>query len=437
MIHKATAGTRTNSTPTVSPQHHQLLAEIYRLALIHREQPEPTTRDTLNTKHPKHLDTTDQRLLYDITLLTKPKRFTSIDRVVLQLLRSFIKIGVKVTPVVFADGYWRLFQPLNLDSPPLTGRLSATSLTVEPGDLLLLAEIDYGLPPIAFAGLLELKRQGLQIGAMVYDMFYLTHPHWFQPREVLGFYRWLRNLNRVADRFFCNSQHCAQHLAHWRQLASKLLDGRTSVPISVFPLGADALGEGSRPGFHSDTKANGFHLPPGTAPTFLTIAALHYRKGVDLLVQAFDQLWHHGIDTRLVISGINRDDGLAAYITGHPEFDKRLFYRGFIGDNELTKLAADCEALIVPSREEGFGLPIVEAVHLGLPVIANDIDVFREIADDQLFYFDARRPGHLATRLTQWLALDANAKKSLLTQRYAISWTQSARLLAGLLWEQG
>ena len=56
-------------------------------------------------------------------------------------------------------------------------------------------------------------------------------------------------------------------------------------------------------------------------------------------------------------------------------------------------------SLIAASECEGFGLPLIEAARQGLPVIARDIPVFREVAGDHAFYYSAGRPEELADAL--------------------------------------
>jgi glycosyltransferase involved in cell wall biosynthesis len=85
--------------------------------------------------------------------------------------------------------------------------------------------------------------------------------------------------------------------------------------------------------------------------------------------------------------------------------------------------------MIVPSREEGFGLPVMEAAALGLPVIARDIPVFREIAGDRCFYFGESPDRDLARRIGEWLALPAESRQRYTTRGLAIGWQEAARRL--------
>lgn len=419
-----------------------VLAEIYRLALMFQEKEAAQSPNILRRKLFSEGiadrialkgSPTEARLFYDITLLTRHKRFTSIDRVVMQLLAELQNLELPVTPIVHTDKGWRPFKPKMIATGRIEGNLFSDPLDPRPGDRLLLAEIDYGLPASAFTEIIAMKSQGLKVDTMVYDMFYLTRPHWFTVEQVLKFHSWLTKLHQVADRALCNSFHCADQLALWRCLAKPLLPIRTDIPIAVFPLGADGIGSRPSQQFKASNEAHDFTLPQSGTPTFLSIASLHYRKGVDLLLDAFQTLWQSGLDVRLVLTGINRDQRLAQQIANHPELGNRLFYPGFLGDQQITDIAKICDALIIPSREEGFGLPLVEADQIGLPVIARDIPVFREIAGEKPFYFNEEKGKSLASCLYDWLRLSAAEKHAHRTQQVAISWHQSAKQLAEIL----
>ena len=74
-------------------------------------------------------------------------------------------------------------------------------------------------------------------------------------------------------------------------------------------------------------------------------------------------------------------------LDAHPLCKRRLFVFYDATDSELDYLYKQAKALVIASRMEGFGLPLVEAMRYGVPVIASRIDVFREIGEDYPDYF--------------------------------------------------
>jgi glycosyltransferase involved in cell wall biosynthesis len=93
-------------------------------------------------------------------------------------------------------------------------------------------------------------------------------------------------------------------------------------------------------------------------------------------------------------------------------------------------------ALIAASEGEGFGLLLIEAARHGLPIIARDMPVFREVAGEHAFYFSADWPEELADAIQQWLSLYAqgNAPKS--EGMRWLTWQQSAKTLETMLMDE-
>ncbi|TDN88388.1 glycosyltransferase family 1 protein [Microbacterium sp. BK668] len=96
--------------------------------------------------------------------------------------------------------------------------------------------------------------------------------------------------------------------------------------------------------------------------------------------------------------------------TGCPP--ERLAWLGPVSDDELAREYRTAMGFLWPSLHEGFGLPPVEAQSLGVPVIASDIPINREVLGDSALYFPATDPGALAARMTE-LEEDAALRASL------------------------
>ena len=83
--------------------------------------------------------------------------------------------------------------------------------------------------------------------------------------------------------------------------------------------------------------------------------------------------------------------------------ENSVFFTGNVNDLELYAWYKGATALIFPSYYEGFGLPIIEAMQFGLPIICSDIPVFREIGKDTLLYFDPSDPMDICKKMTEIL----------------------------------
>jgi glycosyltransferase involved in cell wall biosynthesis len=82
-----------------------------------------------------------------------------------------------------------------------------------------------------------------------------------------------------------------------------------------------------------------------------------------------------------------RNEAFIDRMQHHPQLGKRLFWLQGLSDGYLDYLYQKSDCLIAASEGEGFGLPLIEAAQYGLPIIARDIPVFREVAGDHASYF--------------------------------------------------
>ena len=87
--------------------------------------------------------------------------------------------------------------------------------------------------------------------------------------------------------------------------------------------------------------------------------------------------------------------------------EPRLRFVDYVADAELEALWRLADVAASPSRAEGFGLPVMEAMTRGVPVVCSDIPVFREIGDDVPFYFDPHDERSVAAAITKALAQGA------------------------------
>ncbi len=107
--------------------------------------------------------------------------------------------------------------------------------------------------------------------------------------------------------------------------------------------------------------------------------------------------------------------------------NKNVVFFGHATDEQLVNLYAHALALVFPSLMEGFGLPALEALALGCPVIASDIPVFHEILGDNVTYFDPRNPKDLKEKLAEAVR---KPKKGFVLRGHSWSALASATLTA-------
>lgn len=165
---------------------------------------------------------------------------------------------------------------------------------------------------------------------------------------------------------------------------------------------------------------------------FLTVATLEPRKNLETLLEAVHLLKQRGKDfPPLVCAGGKGFQHKQLFEKLHDlNLEKEVFFPGFMEPADLLAAYNACQALIMPSRYEGFGLPLLEALACGAPLLASDIPPFHEAAGNNALYFDPESPESLADALERanygWGERQA-IKQNNLTRARQFSWNQTAR----------
>jgi alpha-1,2-rhamnosyltransferase len=262
-----------------------------------------------------------------------------------------------------------------------------------PGDLILLVDAFWTseIVPTLAAG----TAQGADIVPVLYDLIPITHPHFFAPQMVEEFRAAFERLLGRAHAVLTDS---SATLARLREYTRVHLPETAGLPGDFWYPGAD-LGTlpagGAAPAVRADLRGL------EGAEYFLMVGTLEPRKGQLAVLDAFESLWPAGEPARLVLAGRIgwRFAGILRRIEQSPFRGTRLTALHDATDAELDWLYRHASAVILASHEEGFGLPLVEAMHHGVPVIASDIPVFREVGGDYPVYFALEQPGALAAAL--------------------------------------
>ena len=109
------------------------------------------------------------------------------------------------------------------------------------------------------------------------------------------------------------------------------------------------------------------------------IGGLDKNKNVQLIIDSFNRISESFSNLKLVVAGTKGNDRL---ISKNPN----IIFTGFISNEDVKVLYKNALIYLFPSLYEGFGIPIIDAQTLGVPVICSDIPVFREICEDSVYY---------------------------------------------------
>jgi glycosyltransferase involved in cell wall biosynthesis len=346
------------------------------------------------------------RLYVDITPLVETDLRTGIERVTRATLSRLIDSppnGMRIEAVRFQAGRFvlaRRFMSRWLDLPD-----DDVDREVEPraGDVFLGLAWSPTSTPLAHNTLRQYRDLGVHVAFVVYDLLPQQHPEWFPPGVAQQHLGWLNTCCAFADRLICISAEVAKNLKQWLEANGPERSG--SLAIAHFPLGSDIESSVATQGLPDNIEATVESLR--LRPTFLMVGTVEPRKGHRQAIEAFDELWREGVEVGLAIVGKRgwMTEEVEALIAGHPEHGHRLIRVDEATDELLGSIYGQCAALLAASQGEGFGLPIIEAARHGIPVIARDLPVFREVAGNGAHYFSGDSPRVLANAVRDWLAM--------------------------------
>lgn len=239
-----------------------------------------------------------------------------------------------------------------------------------------------------------LRAQGVLVVTFVHDIIPITEPQYCYPNTVCQFMNYTGAVLNHANAIFVSTQATMREI---QKLQEKV--NSPKVPVYVTGLGADFAASSSQ-GEVSPAVIQAL----GQQPYILLVSTLEPRKNHSLLLDAFDMgLYEEGLN--LVFAGRFGwgIEELQKRIQNHPQLGRHLLH--FSGQNDATidYLYRHAFLTAYPSFNEGFGLPIIESLVRGVPVVASNRDVLQEVGKDFCLYCDPTKPADWADLFRQML----------------------------------
>ena len=231
----------------------------------------------------------------------------------------------------------------------------------------------------------------------IHDLSFLENPKWFSR----AYYWWYKIMTPLAVR---TSQHIITVSAFSKQEIRRFYSFLREQDITVI---------------YNATDKNLFRpLPQVPAPTerfALAVSSLDPRKNFNRLIEAFEDIQ----DCKLYIVGarhrvFTQQDDPAVH-------QDNIHYLGRVTDEELVRLYNQAVCFIFPSIYEGFGLPPIEAMSCGCPVLVSDIPVLREVCGDAAIYFDPYNPYAIRKAIRQFLETSQGDRNDVTSRRHTRS----------------
>jgi glycosyltransferase involved in cell wall biosynthesis len=241
--------------------------------------------------------------------------------------------------------------------------------------------------------------------------------------------RMQRAIARAAAVLVPSSATRGDLLARWKVAPQR---------VHVVPLGGD----------HVLRTARGPKVDPRATPRpyLVHVGTLEPRKNLPRLVRAWRAARARGLELDLVLVGpwgwkneelreeVAREEADAKSAASRPA-GPTLLVRGAVDESELRAWLEDATALVYPSLYEGFGLPVVEAFHLGVPVVTSARSATKEVAGDAALLVNPESEGELADAMLE--VAGAPHLRAALVERgrrraAAFTWNSTARAVLGL-----
>jgi len=254
----------------------------------------------------------------------------------------------------------------------------------------------------------------------VHDLGYLYYPQAYTP-WTRWYLRWSTSYNaRAATHLIADSEATKRDLLqHCRISPGKV--------TAVYP-GYDPLFAPVRDPVRLAAVRARYGIP---TPYVLYVGTLQPRKNLIGLLDAFAALAREDKQSHLVIAGKKGwlYQPLFAHV-GQLSLEERVHFIGYVPQEDLPALISGAHVFVLPSYYEGFGLPVLEAMACGTPVICSNTSSLPEVAGDAAILIDPQDTGQLVRALSRVLA-DPNLRHDLsergMRQVRRFSWEKCAQ----------
>lgn len=370
-----------------------------------------------------------KQLLVDVSELFFRDAGTGIQRVVRSILENWMKNppdGYTVRAVYAAPGQAYRYTEKFSSFP--NAEIDNENVKANFDDIFIGLDLSAHLFPEIEDQLHAWRLKGVRICYVIYDIIPLLYPKLVVPSIIPAFEKWMGGLSNEADRLVCISASVMHDVRNW--LAHK--NPKNGIPeINYFNLGANFIKDISAASTSSVQNTDPIIQAIQGKTSFLMVGTVEPRKGYGQALDALEVLWSQGMDAHLVIVGKRGwlVEALVQRLEQHPQMNQKIHWIENADDQQLLGYYRTCSALLAASEAEGFGLPLIESAQNNLPIIARDIPVFREIAKEHAFYFQAMDGASLANALKEWISLHNYNKNPPSHSLPWITWEESATQL--------
>ncbi|MBW4472828.1 MAG: glycosyltransferase family 4 protein [Stenomitos rutilans HA7619-LM2] len=261
----------------------------------------------------------------------------------------------------------------------------------------------------------------------VHDLIPVLFPQFVIPRVYQRCVATLNSIDRDRDWIICNSQYTKQDFCEYtgmdgdRVFVTPLAAADFFQPVTDTALIASTLQRHQIPNY----------------PYLLSLATLEPRKNLGFLIRCFSQIIQDApaLDLNLVLVGVSGWQTAEIFQAArhNPQLRSRIIFTGYLPDRDLSAIYSGATAFVYPSLYEGFGLPPLEAMQCGTPVITASTSSLPEVVGDAGILIDPTQEDDLCQAILNVMH-DAQRRADLsqrATQRASqFSWASCAQQTA-------
>lgn len=242
----------------------------------------------------------------------------------------------------------------------------------------------------------------------VYDLIPILFPEFVVPAVYQRSLRMLQSINIEKDWVICISEHTKQDFCEYT--------GMNPSRVFVTPLAASDWFYSVENSSIISEVLEKYRLP--RKPYILSLCTLEPRKNIELLIKAFSDLVqaNPAEELNLVLVGISgwKNKSIFDAVQKNSVVRDRIFCTGYLPDQDLAPIYSGALMFVYPSLYEGFGLPPLEAMQCGIPVITSDVSSLPEVVGDAGILFDPRSKTDLCHAM--WSLVENSHRRQELSQ---------------------
>ncbi len=251
-------------------------------------------------------------------------------------------------------------------------------------------------------------------GSLVHDIFWRKYPQTYTVADIEIHERMARNIAKYSTFIACNSLATAHDFGE--------AYGVNPDKFLALPFGIGQAGS-------SSTDAPRLKSLPTENEYIFSISTLEPRKNLPMLFEAFAQIStrYPGLD--LVVAGAKgwKTDGIADRVAALG-LQNKIHFLGFVPDEEVPALFRHSAMAVTASLEEGFGVPVLEAMTYGTLVACSNSPALREVGGEVPFYFDPTDCDSIVTGISEAIELKSRKERieAGIQRSKNFSWSKSA-----------